>query len=142
LTAFTSVFGTCLAAFLAAFIALRVRNLTNQHELRKMNLEKQLSVYGRFFEKIVQIDLIDYKDDPDVLFKALVDILAEFERSYPFLDKQTIKVFDEQISVPFTKQEFTNMFYEKGYDAVYKEIRHRLMGNVIPTSKAFLDQFK
>jgi len=142
LAALIGVFGTTFAAFLTAIIALRVRKLTNRHELRKMTLEKQLTVYGDFFEKIVQIDLIDLKDDASKLVIELIDLVAQFERSYPYLDKQTIKVFNEQIAIPIEGEMFTNMLYEKGYEATYKEVRYRLMGKVLPTAKAFLDQFK
>jgi hypothetical protein len=142
LAALIGVFGTTFAAFLTAIIALRVRKLTNRHELRKMTLEKQLTVYEDFFAKIVQIDLIDSKDDPSNLVRALIDLVAQFERSYPYLDKQTIKVFNEQIAIPIEGEMFTNMLYEKGYEATYKEVRYRLMGKVLPTAKAFLDQFK
>jgi hypothetical protein len=133
---------TSLAALITGLMNLRVRKLTSKHELQKLSLEKQLTVYGNFFRKIVQVDILDAKDDPDMLFQLLMDLIAEYERSWPFLDKQTTKVFTEEISKPFEKEEFIRLFDEKGYDALYKEVRYRLMGKVMPTAKEFLDYYK
>jgi hypothetical protein len=144
---------TTLAAFMTGFINLRVRKITNeheremrqlisQHELQKLSVQKQLEVYGGFFEKIVEFDSVAPKDLPDGLFKGLISVISAFEQSYPFLDKETIKVFDEQISIPFKNQEFEKMLYEKGDSTLYREVRNRLMRKVMPTAKAFLDSFK
>jgi len=138
---------------MTGFINLRVRKITNeheremrqlisQHELQKLSVQKQLEVYGNFFEKIVEFDSVAPKDLPDGLFKGLIGVMAAFQQSYPFLDKETIKVFDEQISIPFNNQEFEKMLYEKGASVLYREIRNRLMRKVMPTAKAFLDSFK
>ena len=144
---------TTCAAFMTGLINLRVRKITNEHELRlrelirqhelqKLSVQKQLEVCGSFAEQIVKFNLIKPGDLSVGIFDALVDVMAAFERSYPFLDKQTAKTFDEQISIPFKNQEFVKMYQERGVEALYNEVRQRLMRHVLPTLRAFLDSIK
>jgi hypothetical protein len=144
---------TTFAAFMTGFINLRVRKITNehelqireltrQHELQKISVQKQLEVYGSFNETIVKFTLITPEDSPVTVFDELIDVIAAFERSYPFLDKQTIKTFDELISSPFNNQEFVKIYQERGAVALYHEVRQRLMRHVIPTARRFLDSLK
>jgi hypothetical protein len=145
LTAVAGALATGVAALIAGLISLWVRWLTKKHEMQKIALEKQLEIYGTLFEKISEFDILD-PVTPKELLDHIIELMATFEKSYPFLDKHTIKVFDKEISIPFNQKEFTNMLLsedaDKGYTKVYTEIRHRLADKVMPAAKKFLDRFK
>jgi hypothetical protein len=144
---------TTCAAFMTGLINLRVRKITNahelqlrelvrQHELQKLSVQKQLEVCGSFAEQIVKFILITPGDSAVGVFDGLIELIAAFERSYPFLDKHTTKTFDEFISIPFKNKELVRIYEEKGAQALFDEVRRRLMTNVLPTLRTFLDSIK
>ena len=144
---------TTCAAFMTGLIHVRVRKITNEHELQlrelvrqherqKISIQKQLEVCGSFAEQIVKFNLIIHDKSSVGVFDGLIEVIATFERSYPFLDKQTAKTFDELISIPFKNEEFVSLYQEKGGKALYHEVLQRLTQHVLPALRAFFDSIK
>lgn len=140
-TAFAGAIAAFLAALIAAWMNLLVRIRTNRHELHKLLLEKRLIVYGQIFEKIAEFDSFEARGQSEELLNKLIGLLADFQRSYPFLDKRTIDVFDERLSQPFKTGELGRILKTQGEEVLYEEIRGRLL-EVLQTAKTFLDRFK
>jgi len=136
----TGLVGVIVGFLGTGFFNLLLRSLTNKHELRKLFLEKQASAYGNFFSKIVEFDLIDRDELSVELPEKLMQIMVEFERSYPFLDRQTIGEFNEKISLPFKEGKFTKFLDGKNYEALYDELRHRLTGEFLPKAEQHLEK--
>lgn len=101
-------------------------------------LEKQLEAYERLAYRIVEFELLPSEDFDEKLIDSLLHITAEFLRCIIFLDNETVRVFDERINAPFKKKEFMILIEEKGYEALYTELRLRLSGEVLSAARAFL----
>ena len=116
--------------------------LTNVHELQKVAFEKNLDVYEHLFGKIAEFEWIEKKDAGKVLGK-IIEIIVEFEKNYPFLDEETVKIFNTKISIPVKSGRLAGGdTTEDNIGELYNNFRDILTVDILPTARKYLDQFK
>lgn len=106
----------------------------------KVFAEHQLGAYQYFIQVVDRFNLLDLTEvvSHEEFMNEAFSLVGVFQKSYPFLDDETIHVFNENICDPIFKFQRGDCLNTDAYHELYNALRTGLIEHVLPTVKKFL----
>ncbi len=105
-------------------------------------IAQQLEAYQYFMRvaaRFHSINVPEVMPHEEFTHEALF-LISAFQKSYPFLDQETIHVFNEKICDPVLKFQRNSCLNDRARRDLYDELYDGLTIHVLPTAKKYLDK--